>query len=269
MLDLNEARGEGNTPGQRTAPTAASAVGEPSSLRASAPLVGVTCSRNSYSMRTGSHETKPAMLNTALLTVIDKLHRRLIIIDSQAAVQAHARRQRTRYLCEYGPIAAQAGRRQVQRAVAGPAPAGAIARTAEAVNGVTRTRTRFPAHEVRYRAGLLPKWADLRELRAYPTGNMADRTRGQRSIGLRSVGDYESRGGKVMNRWTVAVRVAAITSAMLWTSCAVAAPDWSGTYTSTVLLDDGFTHTEENVVSGLNVTGSHTFTNGATTGSFS
>jgi hypothetical protein len=44
--------------------------------------------------------------------------------------------------------------------------------------------------------------------------------------------------------------------------------DWSGTYTSTVVIDD-YTHTEHDVVSGLDVTGFHSFTNGINSGSFS
>lgn len=47
--------------------------------------------------------------------------------------------------------------------------------------------------------------------------------------------------------------------------------DWSGTYTSTSVLSDGYTHTEIDVVTGLSVSGMHTFTNeisGGPSGSF-
>jgi hypothetical protein len=53
-------------------------------------------------------------------------------------------------------------------------------------------------------------------------------------------------------------------------SCAAQA-DWSGTYTSTSVLSDGYTHTEIDVVTGLSVSGMHTFTNetsGGPSGSF-
>ena len=48
----------------------------------------------------------------------------------------------------------------------------------------------------------------------------------------------------------------------------IAHADWSGTYTSTVLIGT-FTHTENDVVAGLNVTGFHTFSDGVDSGSFS
>lgn len=43
--------------------------------------------------------------------------------------------------------------------------------------------------------------------------------------------------------------------------------DWSGTYTSTSILD-GWTHSETDLVSGLNASGTHTFTDGYAVGSF-
>ena len=46
------------------------------------------------------------------------------------------------------------------------------------------------------------------------------------------------------------------------------AQDWSGTYTSTSVLSDGYTHTETDLVTGLQVTGVHTFTNGSSSGEF-
>lgn len=57
----------------------------------------------------------------------------------------------------------------------------------------------------------------------------------------------------------------ALIAAILVTSSAQA--DWSGTYTSTSILD-GWTHSETDVVSGLSASGTHTFTNGYGSGSF-
>lgn len=56
--------------------------------------------------------------------------------------------------------------------------------------------------------------------------------------------------------------------AMAGFGASIAHADWSGTYTSTVLIG-GFTHTENDVVAGLNVSGLHTFTDGVNSGSFS
>jgi hypothetical protein len=56
--------------------------------------------------------------------------------------------------------------------------------------------------------------------------------------------------------------------AMAGFGASIAHADWSGTYTSTVLIG-AFTHTEDDVVAGLNVTGLHSFTDGVNSGSFS
>lgn len=45
-------------------------------------------------------------------------------------------------------------------------------------------------------------------------------------------------------------------------------PPFAGTYTSSVLFYDGFTHTENITVTGLSVVGHHTFTDGISSGSF-
>jgi hypothetical protein len=48
----------------------------------------------------------------------------------------------------------------------------------------------------------------------------------------------------------------------------VRASIFDGTYTSTVVLPGGFTHTETDVVTGLSVTSDHDFTNGVSSGGF-
>jgi hypothetical protein len=58
--------------------------------------------------------------------------------------------------------------------------------------------------------------------------------------------------------------------ACLIMACAspVRASIFDGTYTSTVTLPDGFTHTETDTVTGLSVVGEQDFTNGSASGSF-
>jgi hypothetical protein len=48
----------------------------------------------------------------------------------------------------------------------------------------------------------------------------------------------------------------------------VRASIFDGTYTSTVVLPGGFTHTETDVVTGLSVVGDHDFTDGVSSGGF-
>jgi hypothetical protein len=82
---------------------------------------------------------------------------------------------------------------------------------------------------------------------------------------------YLNWGLKLKNSLTMVLRAFCLTFAaalFLIQTSPVRAAIFDGTYTSSTVTPDGFTHTETDVVTGLSVTGEQDFTNGVASGSF-